>query len=584
MFKKLFFSILLSIFAFSSNAQSIGLIGDFNSFSADVVMATTDSQTYTLTAFALPAAGTVKFRQDGAWSINWGNPTPTNTSGTISGIGTQGGNNIPLPAATYNITFNRLTGAFTFTPLVLGFDDFGFNGGFNSYGSSLSMFTSDGISYSKKEHEFTAVGAKFNKINTPVASYGGTAPLVGTAVLNASAIPVPLGFYDVNFNKNTLAYSFIEVPVSLMGSGANGWTATSDIYMTSTDGGINFTLTGQTLTLGEVKFRSNTSWAKNWGTTTPTITPGSITGIGILEGNPGNGNIPVTPGVYDITFNRVTGAFTFTQIGGPVYDSVGITGAFNTAATSVLLTTADGISYSKKDVNYSAANVKFIKSNDLARTYGGPGWPTGTAVLNGVDIPLVPGYYNVTYDNSNGAYAFAVATIGIVGDFTSWGGNPDFPMVTADNGYTFTAANVVIPAVGGAKFRSNGEWTNAYGGDIWPSSATGTGGNIPVVAGTYNVSFNRLTGAYNFQNALSTSNFSKNGFELYPNPTNDSFKLNTFVSNVEVYNITGQVVKSFKGNFEANALFSVNELNAGVYLVKITDEQNRVSTTKLIKE
>jgi Alpha amylase, catalytic domain/Secretion system C-terminal sorting domain len=71
---------------------------------------------------------------------------------------------------------------------------------------------------------------------------------------------------------------------------------------------------------------------------------------------------------------------------------------------------------------------------------------------------------------------------------------------------------------------------------------------------------------------------------LYPNPTIDSFKISTSASNVLVYNIAGQIIKEFKGIFDENFAYSINELSKGVYFVKVTDSDKRQSTIKLVKE
>ena len=52
--------------------------------------------------------GEVKFRQDNDWSANWG------SYAFPSGLAYQDGPNIPVPAGTYNITFNRTTGEYSF--------------------------------------------------------------------------------------------------------------------------------------------------------------------------------------------------------------------------------------------------------------------------------------------------------------------------------------------------------------------------------------------------------------------------------------------------------------------------------------
>ena len=71
---------------------------------------------------------------------------------------------------------------------------------------------------------------------------------------------------------------------------------------------------------------------------------------------------------------------------------------------------------------------------------------------------------------------------------------------------------------------------------------------------------------------------------LYPNPTNDTFRLSTNTKNVSVTNISGQIVKDFKGDFDGYFTFSVNNLSKGIYFVKITDSDDRQSVIKLMKE
>lgn len=70
---------------------------------------------------------------------------------------------------------------------------------------------------------------------------------------------------------------------------------------------------------------------------------------------------------------------------------------------------------------------------------------------------------------------------------------------------------------------------------------------------------------------------------LYPNPAYDRFTLTVPVKIVEIYSVTGQVVKTFR-NSEAGFSFNVSDLSKGVYLVKITDSNNAQSIKKLIKE
>jgi hypothetical protein len=71
---------------------------------------------------------------------------------------------------------------------------------------------------------------------------------------------------------------------------------------------------------------------------------------------------------------------------------------------------------------------------------------------------------------------------------------------------------------------------------------------------------------------------------LSPNPTSGLFTISGQVAKVQVYSITGQMVKSFDGIATENYQFDINDLSNGVYLVKATDIYNNAKTLKLIKQ
>jgi hypothetical protein len=70
------------------------------------VMTTTDGENYTLNNL-VTTAGPIKFRQDYAWDTSWG--------GTAFPLGTPSGADLAATAGTWNVTFTRSTGAYTFT-------------------------------------------------------------------------------------------------------------------------------------------------------------------------------------------------------------------------------------------------------------------------------------------------------------------------------------------------------------------------------------------------------------------------------------------------------------------------------------
>ena len=78
-------------------------------------------------------------------------------------------------------------------------------------------------------------------------------------------------------------------------------------------------------------------------------------------------------------------------------------------------------------------------------------------------------------------------------------------------------------------------------------------------------------------------NFNKS-ISVNPNPTTSSFKLNGFVTKAEIYSTTGQIIKKFNGGFDSEYSFDINNLTNGVYIVKVTDENNNNKSFKLIKQ
>jgi hypothetical protein len=95
---------------YSFEYPSIGILGNaLNGWDvADTDLTTTNGFGYTISGLTL-TNGFVKFRKDNAWTVNWG------STDFPVGIGTQGGQDIPVTAGTYDIAFERTSGNYTFT-------------------------------------------------------------------------------------------------------------------------------------------------------------------------------------------------------------------------------------------------------------------------------------------------------------------------------------------------------------------------------------------------------------------------------------------------------------------------------------
>ncbi len=125
-------------------------------------------------------------------------------------------------------------------------------------------------------------------------------------------------------------------------------------------------------------------------------------------------------------------------------------------------------------------------------------------------------------------------------------------------------------------FPYTGTWVNLM--DNSTITVSSTTSPISIEAGGFRI-YGNAAPALSEQNQ---NNFDK-WITLFPNPANDYFNLNTNTSKVEIYTITGQLVRIFEKQ-NANYNYSISELNKGIYLVRVFDENNFQQTIKIIKE
>lgn len=80
---------------------------------------------------------------------------------------------------------------------------------------------------------------------------------------------------------------------------------------------------------------------------------------------------------------------------------------------------------------------------------------------------------------------------------------------------------------------------------------------------------------------LNTSDFDKNNFSIYPNPTNNSFKIQTdiVIKTVSIYNLLGQKIINFSVNTNE---YSIEKLQTGTYIIEIESERGK-NISRIIK-
>ncbi|MFV8331970.1 alpha-amylase family glycosyl hydrolase [Flavobacterium sp. GSP14] len=120
-----------------------------------------------------------------------------------------------------------------------------------------------------------------------------------------------------------------------------------------------------------------------------------------------------------------------------------------------------------------------------------------------------------------------------------------------------------------------GTWYNLMDNTSFVVSDVNATMSIP--AGEFRIYGNKVA-------SLAIADYEKSStIGLYPNPASDYFTLNETASKVQIFSITGQLVKSFDANQSAGSEFSVSDLNQGLYIVKAFDENNEMTILKLLK-
>jgi flagellar basal body P-ring protein FlgI len=388
----------------------------------------------------------------------------------------------------------------------------------------------------------------------------------------------------------TISFTNAQITsMAIVGDGAGGWPTGADgevdtNQMSTTDGGLNWTINNLTLSNGAVKFRANNKWnpTANWGGTT------FPSGTGVVDG----AAMTAVAGVYNVSFNTSTLAYTF-KSQQTIFQIISILGDATPGGytTDTDMTTTDGNIYSLKRVSLVPGGLKLRGDHSwtLPYNWGGTEFPSGTAVVDADPITIpAAGYYNISFNKTTLVYSFTFQVISIIGDATPGGWDNDTDMATVD-GNNYTLANVALIA-GALKLRGNHSWTLPYnwGGTDFPSGTAVVDADPITIttSGDYNISFDVITAAYSFinTNTLANKEFNVSKFSVYPNPANDSWNFSSSNENIESIHIVDVLGKKIRSSFSKSNFVTVDAtgLTSGIYFAKITTATG-TNTIKLIK-
>ncbi|MEM1320066.1 MAG: SusF/SusE family outer membrane protein [Bacteroidota bacterium] len=586
MLKRLLFSLVLFAFATtfaSAQITSVGLIGTatpIGDFDTDVDMTQDPNDADVWTLSVTLTTGEAKFRADDDWGVNWGETSfPT-------GTGVQDGDNIPVAGGPYDITFNSATGEYTFTSTATQqFENIGIIGTATPIGdfmTDVDMTQDSAVPWVFTiEIALTADEVKFRADDLWTDNWGGDDFPAGVAVAGAGNIKVSApGDYRVTFNTASLEYNFeplipIYNTIGLIGTATPG-SDTVDTDLTQNPNDPSLWSANMTLTDGWAKFRAEDDWTVNWGADS------FPTGTGSINGD----NIPVVAGEYNVNFNSATGEYSFDP---PIniFNSIGVIGTGTGLGLSgdidMYQDPAQPDQWSV-ELKLVSGSIKFRADNDWTINWGDDGFPTGTGVQGGPDIPVFDGTWEIAFNATTGVYSLTPITIGIVGPASpslSWDVDEDLEASDVEgNAWTITADILD----GFVKFRKNDEWGTNWGDVTFPTGiGLQDGDNIPVVAGNYNITLNTATGDYAFNSTSSTANIlSQNSVKVFPNPVSSTLNVHIQATELEnnvtvrVLDTMGKVLQTQTHRQLETLTLNVSNYPTGVYYVQIYTDSHLV--------
>jgi len=125
-------------------------------------------------------------------------------------------------------------------------------------------------------------------------------------------------------------------------------------------------------------------------------------------------------------------------------------------------------------------------------------------------------------------------------------------------------------------FPYTGSWYNLM--DNTPYTVTDVNAAISLQPGEFRIYGNKST-------VLATTDFEmmKDIF-ISPNPASNYFSLNTDTAKIQIYSVSGQLIKTFNKPHGKDYQYSISDLSNGLYFVKIYNEDNQTKVMKFIKQ
>jgi hypothetical protein len=121
-------------------------------------------------------------------------------------------------------------------------------------------------------------------------------------------------------------------------------------------------------------------------------------------------------------------------------------------------------------------------------------------------------------------------------------------------------------------FPYTGTWYNLM--DNSSINVTSTTDPIDLGPGEYRIYANQPT-------TLASAEIKNLDFEIYPNPAKNLLYVNKILTKMEIYNLSGQLIKAVEGHVTDNNFYNLTDIPNGFYFVKAY-QNKRVGIKKLI--
>jgi hypothetical protein len=189
--------------------------------------------------------------------------------------------------------------------------------------------------------------------------------------------------------------------------------------------------------------------------------------------------------------------------------------------------------------------------------------------------PTIHWMVNMSYQIDQGNFIEGTDVLDVAGSFNDWPATlaEDYLLTSMGDGiYEITVSDFTVDDMIEYKFRINGDWNTSE----FPDG--GANRTYTVAAG-----MNEISVWYNDEET-GINDPVQNTYNIYPNPVNNVLFIGNMkdVSKVDIYDVTGQLVKSFTYNAADQARINTSDLNQGMYILTIYSGDSS-SATKLMK-